>query len=204
MRLLHRLLSAAHHSFSVSAQHVPSVNNQKADALSRFRWQDFRQLVPDEQPHPSWIPQIFWRLWHLCLRAAVLFFLDTGPCSVYLLFVCFRLSKAYFRLPPAGQVTSLRDPPPRRWMDILPFSSLILARTIQHSSIKVYLSGIRALHIEQGFPDPLMNFLRLLRAVRGIKRCQGSSSSNQLPITDDLMLVIWRSLDLHPPDQQDP
>ena len=56
MRLLHRLLSATRHSFSFSAQHVPSVNNQIADALSRFRWQDFRQLVPDAQPHPSWIP----------------------------------------------------------------------------------------------------------------------------------------------------
>ena len=28
----------------------------------------------------------------------------------------------------------------------------------------------------------------------------GSSSSSLLPITDDLMLVIWRSLDLHLPD----
>ena len=75
-----------------------------------------------------------------------------------------------------------------------------LARTIQHSSIKVYLSGVRALHIEQGFPDPLMNCLRLQRVVRGIKRCQGSPSSSRLPITDDLMLVIWRSLDLRLPD----
>jgi len=75
-----------------------------------------------------------------------------------------------------------------------------LARTIQHSSIKVYLSGVRALHIEQGFPDPLMNCLRLQRVVRGIKRCQGSPSSSRLPITDDLMLVIWRSLDLCLPD----
>ena len=30
-----------------------------------------------------------------------------------------------------------------------------LARTLHHSSIKVYLSGIRALNIDQGFPDPL-------------------------------------------------
>ena len=30
-----------------------------------------------------------------------------------------------------------------------------LARTLLHSSIKVYFSGIRALHINQGFPDPL-------------------------------------------------
>ena len=71
-----------------------------------------------------------------------------------------------------------------------------LARTLQHSSIKVYLSGIRALHIDQGFPDPLTDCLRLQRVVRGIKRCQGTSSSSRLPITDDLMLVIWRSLDV--------
>ena len=75
-----------------------------------------------------------------------------------------------------------------------------LARTIRHSSIKVYLSGVRALHIEQGFPDPLINCLRLQQVVRGIKRCQGSPSSSRLPITDDLMLVIWRSLDLRLPD----
>ena len=75
-----------------------------------------------------------------------------------------------------------------------------LARTIKHSSIKVYLSGVRALHIDHGFADPLINCLRLQRVVRGIKRCQGSSSSSRLPITDDLMLVIWQSLDLHLPD----
>ena len=75
-----------------------------------------------------------------------------------------------------------------------------LANRIQHSSIKVYLSGVRALHIEQGFPDPLANCLHLQRVVRGIKRCQGSSSSSRLPITDDLMLLIWRSLDLRLPD----
>ena len=67
-------------------------------------------------------------------------------------------------------------------------------------TIKVYLSGVRALHINHGFPDPLINCLRLQRVVRGIKRCQGSSSSSRLPITDDLMLVIWQSLDLHFPD----
>ena len=69
-----------------------------------------------------------------------------------------------------------------------------LARTLQHSSIKVYLSGIRALHIDQGFPDPLADCLRLPRVVRGIKHCQGTPSSTQLPITDDLMLIIWQSL----------
>ena len=53
--------------------------------------------------------------------------------------------------------------------------------------------------IEQGFPGPLANGLRLQRVVRGIKRCQGSSSSSRLSITDDLMLLIWWSLDLRLP-----
>ena len=67
-------------------------------------------------------------------------------------------------------------------------------------SIKVYLSGVRALHIEQGFADPLHNCLRSQRVIRGIKRTQGSPSSSRLPITDDLMLVIRKSLNLQLPD----
>ena len=77
---------------------------------------------------------------------------------------------------------------------------IFLSRTLQHSSIKVYLSGIRALDIEQGFPDPLADCLRLQRVVRGIKRCQDTPSSTRLPITDDLMLIISQSLDLGLPD----
>ena len=38
------------------------------------------------------------------------------------------------------------------------------------------------------------------RVIRGIKRTQGSPSSSRLPITDDLMLVIWKSLNLQLPD----
>ena len=36
-----------------------------------------------------------------------------------------------------------------------------LADSIQHSSIKVYLSAVRSLHNEQGFTDPLLNCLWL-------------------------------------------
>jgi len=79
-------------------------------------------------------------------------------------------------------------------MDTLPFATF-LANQIQHSSIKVYLSGVRALSTEQGFPDPLANCLCPQCVVCLIKRCQGSSFLSRLPITDDLMLLIWRSLD---------
>ena len=59
MRLLcSLLLAAARYSFTFFAQHVPGVTNQLqvADALSRFCWQEFRQLVPHAQPHPTLIP----------------------------------------------------------------------------------------------------------------------------------------------------
>ena len=71
-----------------------------------------------------------------------------------------------------------------------------LADSIQHSSIKVYLSAVRSLHIEQGFPDPLLNCLRLRQVMRGIKHSQGSSEAHRLPVTDSIMLIIWHSLDV--------
>ena len=98
-----------------------------------------------------------------------------------------------------GKLHSSGSPCPVDEWTLCLFATFLAAR-IQHSSIKVYLSGIRALHIEQGFADPLANCLHLQRVIRGIKRSQGSSSSSRLRITDDLMLVIWRSLDLCLPD----
>ena len=75
-----------------------------------------------------------------------------------------------------------------------------LAGSIQHTSIKVYLSAVRSLHIEEGFPDPLLNCLRLQRVVRGIKRSQGSSLAQRLPITDSILMVVFKALDLSIPD----
>ena len=98
-----------------------------------------------------------------------------------------------------GRIHSPGSPCPADEWTICLFATF-LAGSLQHSSIKVYLSGVRALHIEQGFADPLHNCLRLRRVIRGIKRTQGSPSSSRLPITDDLMLVIWKSLNLQLPD----
>lgn len=72
-----------------------------------------------------------------------------------------------------------------------------LAGSIQYSSITVYLSAVRALQIEQGFNDPLLNCLRLQRVLRGIKQSQGVVKRERLPITDQLMMVIVKSLDRH-------
>ena len=72
-----------------------------------------------------------------------------------------------------------------------------LADHLHHSSIKVYLSAIRSLHIDQGFPDPLVNCLQLQCPVRGTKHHQGSTLTQHQPVTPDLMWIIQRSLDTH-------
>ena len=72
-----------------------------------------------------------------------------------------------------------------------------LADHLHHSSIKVYLLAIRSLHIDQGFPDPLVNCLQIQCPLRGIKRHQGSTLTQRQPVTPDLMRIIQRSLDTH-------
>lgn len=71
-----------------------------------------------------------------------------------------------------------------------------LANSVRQATIKVYLSAVRSLHVDQGFPDPLLNCLRLQRVLRGIKRSQGDSSRTRLPVTASLMFTIFHSLDL--------
>ncbi len=71
-----------------------------------------------------------------------------------------------------------------------------LSDNLRHSSIKVYLSAVRSLHIDQGLPDPLVNCLQLQRLLQGIKRAQGASPTKRLLVTIDILKVIHGSLDL--------
>lgn len=56
---------------------------------------------------------------------------------------------------------------------------------------------MRALHVEQGYPDPLLNCLRLERVVNGIKRVQGAKLTDRLPVTDEIMWKIYEHLNLN-------
>ena len=76
----------------------------------------------------------------------------------------------------------------------------MLADSLNHSSIKVYLSAVRSLHIDNRLADPLINCLQLQRLLRGIKRVQCSPTPKRLPITIDVLVVIKRSLDLSSQD----
>ena len=53
--LRHLLVSAASFQFTFSSPHI--MENSIADALSRFHWQEFRQLAPDAMVYPTRIPE---------------------------------------------------------------------------------------------------------------------------------------------------
>ena len=69
-----------------------------------------------------------------------------------------------------------------------------LSSSLCSSSIKIYLSAVRSMHIDLGLPDPLVDCLQLQRVLRGIKRTRGSTGFSRLPITDHHMLIIYKSL----------
>ena len=57
--------------------------------------------------------------------------------------------------------------------------------------MRVYLSAVCFLHIEQGFPDPLICCLRLQLVLRGIKRTHGNASLLRLPVIEDIVVAIF-------------
>ena len=69
-----------------------------------------------------------------------------------------------------------------------------LARTLKASTIKVYLAGVRSLHIDHGFDNPLKNCLRLERVIRGVKREQGTGTRPRLPITAAILRRLLNPL----------
>ena len=81
--------------------------------------------------------------------------------------------------------------------DILPASegTLIyfasyLARTVKHSTIKLYLAAVRNLHISCGHGDPLSGKLLLKKILRGILRYQGQSRILRQPVTPGVLQAI--------------
>ena len=56
------VLISMKHNFLVRARHVPGVNNGIADALSRFQVKRFRDLAPNADRTPCFIPPSFMTL----------------------------------------------------------------------------------------------------------------------------------------------
>ena len=75
--------------------------------------------------------------------------------------------------------------------DTLMLFTTYLASSLKPQSIKVYLYGIRSLHLDHGFPDPLAHALHLRRLLRGIKRTKGTPRDSRLPVTPSLLRAFY-------------
>ena len=189
-------LLAVRHSFSFTATSIRGKANPVADALSRFQFQRFRHLAPQAEQSPMTVPPCSAGgvARHVTERCQFFLYQGLAPSTrrVYL-----SAQRRYFDFcRQDGQLSSDGALLPADEQSLMRFASF-LADSLHHSSIKVYLSAVRSLHIDNGLPDPLINCLQLQRLLRGIKRVQGSSTAKCLPITIDLLKVIQRSLDLN-------
>ena len=69
------------------------------------------------------------------------------------------------------------------------------------SSIKIYLSAVYSMHMDQSLPDHLLGCLGLQRVIYGNKQTQRLTSFTRSPITLNRMLIIHRSLYFDVQDQ---
>ena len=77
-----------------------------------------------------------------------------------------------------------------------------LADSIRAASIKVYLSGVKALHRDLGYGDPTLD-KRLEKVFRGIKRVQGAKATkSRCPITTQVLRQVRRLLDVERHDHR--
>ena len=88
-----------------------------------------------------------------------------------------------------------------RGIPLLPASELTLryfcahlSQSVTYATIKVYLAGIRLLHIEHGFTDPMKDKPLLDYLCSRIRRSGKSSSRSSLPITVFHLRTIKRQL----------
>ena len=99
------LLSAARWGFTFTAAHVPGVENKIADAISPFRWQDFRQLAPEAYLSPCLISQLLLDSLTPLPRTMMLAFLGRGSGSFHLESICIRSVQVRRVLPPSWKAS---------------------------------------------------------------------------------------------------
>lgn len=77
---------------------------------------------------------------------------------------------------------------------VLLFISYLYKNNLKGSSIRVYLSAVRSLHVEEGYGNPLHDYLRVKQALRAID-VLSDKPRKKLPITLDIMTSLYSLLD---------
>ena len=75
-----------------------------------------------------------------------------------------------------------------------------LARSLSASSIPGYLNVIRLMHVESGFANPLANNWEVSSIQKGISRMLGKPPKQKSPITVNILLDLFSTLENHPTD----
>ena len=176
------VLISMKHDFLVRARHVPGVSNKIADALSRFQMQ--RTILgpcsrsrPESLYHPAFINDP--------LREEVLHYANWGVAKNTNQAYSFG-EKWFLQFCLMNRLLS----PAASEGTVVYFASY-LARSVRHSTIKLYLAAVRNLHIiTSGFNDPLKGKLLLRKVLRGILRFQGERRIRRQPVTPRVLLAI--------------
>ena len=74
--------------------------------------------------------------------------------------------------------------------------AVCMARSVQRSTIKNYLSAIKHYHSSHGYPLELSAFLRLQLILRGVKHSQGDNSKTRRPITLPILNLFYHLLNV--------
>ena len=82
-------------------------------------------------------------------------------------------------------------PVPANERTLLLFVAHLYECKLKISTVKTYLSGVRSLHILQGFSSPLDNCPRLQMALRAVERVS-TAPVQKLPITVDMLKSVRR------------
>ena len=153
------------HNFYVGARHVPGVYNENAEALSRVQGSR-----PQGGEHPLYQPAFSTD----SLKEEVLHYASCGLAwSINRTYTagekCFLQFCLMIRLiSPSGNILPASE-------GTLIYFATYLARTVKHSTIKLYLAAVHNLHISCGHGDPLLGNLLLQKALWGILRYQGKT-----------------------------
>ena len=178
------VLLSMKHFFFARARHVPGVSNDDADALSRFQTNVSGRRLPRRKKtlyHPAFTNDPLAQEVRTYAKQRLTWTTNRTYWSGENRFIQFCLS--YRLRSQEGDILSASE-------GTLIYFASYLARTVKHSTIKLYLVAVRNLHNSCRHGDPLSGKLLFKKILRGIVRYQGQSRILRQPVTLGVLQTI--------------
>ena len=178
------VLLSMKHFFFARARHVPGVSNDDADALSRFQTNVSGRRLPRRKKtlyHPAFTNDPLTQEVRTYAKKRLTWTTNRTYRSGENRFIQFCLS--YRLRSQEGDILSASE-------GTLIYFASYLARTVKHSTIKLYLVAVRNLHNSCRHGDPLSGKLLFKKILRGIVRYQGQSRILRQLVTPGFLQAI--------------